>query len=150
MPPPSPSEASFLYAVESVGDLSGSEVFWGVRPVEHDAVDSTPHVLTIDATTKAQMEFQIDLHINSSNYSDDTICVVGVIVGGGHPAQLSSRGPDASTRLLREIDTTILFIAVAGRNVSAGAQIQDGVLMYQPLGVTAVRPKSWWQFWRRG
>jgi hypothetical protein len=109
-------------------------------------------VLAIDDATEAALEHQVGLHVLSPNHRTDGVALVGVIVGAGHPAVLSAAGEDGSLRALREVDTTILRVEVAGPDARPpeGEVTYGDILLYRPTQPAAVKQRPWWQFWGRG
>jgi hypothetical protein len=86
------------------------------------------------------------------NIADPPSELIGVIVGSGHPAQLSAVESESELRFLREIDTTILLVEVGGNNIGSGqeASPHETVVMYAPQAAQTVQRQPWWRFWRRG
>jgi hypothetical protein len=141
-----------LYAVESIRKFGDNDVFCGLRTVGSDGMVAAPFALSVDATTEAAIKYQVGMHLLSPNYVPDGVSLVGVIVGGGHPALLSRVEDGGLLYSVREIDTTILFVEVSGPDSrrSSESPIYDGVLMYKPASIATVPPRPWWRFWQRG
>ena len=152
MAPPDPPNPRSLYAVAAIREFGGSEVFCITRRLEDGEHAGAPFVLAIDDATEASLEHQVGLHVLSPNHKSDGVALVGVIVGAGHPAMLSAVEKDGSLRALREVDTTILSVEVAGPDARPpqGEVAYDGILLYRPAQPTAVRQRPWWRFWGRG
>ena len=138
----------YRYAVASIAESGGGQVF-AMRPAPEGKTIDTPYVLDVDAATNAAIEYQVGQHLVSPNYASDTVCIVGVIVGSGHEAELSTVNKNVSTPL-RRFDPGILLIAVAGRDASPSTVPQEDVLMYKPAEVAATKRKRWWKFGGRG
>ena len=134
MAPPDPPNPRSLYAVAAIREFGGSEVFCITRRLEDGEHAGAPFVLAIDDATEAALEHQVGLHVLSPNHKSDGIALVGVIVGAGHPAMLSAVEKDGSLRALREVDTTILSVEVAGPDARPpqGEVAYDGILLYRP------------------
>src|SRR4051812_1470724 len=134
MTPPDPAHPRSRYAVAAIRKFGRSEVFCITRRLEDGENAGAPFVLAIDDATEAALEYQVGLHVLSPNHRHDGIALVGVIVGTGHPAMLSAVEEDGSLRALREVDTTILSVEVAGPDARPpeGEVTYDDILLYRP------------------
>jgi hypothetical protein len=143
------------YSVASIRRFGDSDVFCGLRRIEDGEAVSAPYVLAIDAATEDALTYQVGVHLLTPNHKDDGVALVGVIVGGGHPALLMATEADRSLRTLREVDTTILNVEVAGPDAQPSAEdaLYEGVFLYKPREAPPSQPtqrRPWWRLWRRG
>jgi len=150
-----PHDSRPLYAVEAIGQFGDSEFFRGLRKVGDDKDIGAPYALSIDLTTEAALHRSVAGHfarLRSMKVADPPPELIGVIVGGGHPAQLSVVGTQGELRFLREINTTILYVEVGGNTGSNRQEpsAHESVVMYSPQSIQTAQRRRWWQFWRRG
>jgi hypothetical protein len=138
------------HAITAVRHREGIDIFCGIRALAPGEAYWSPFVLAVDETVVAAFEDQIGVHVSSSDFTRTSVHVVGVIVGGGHPAVLSSVNRDGSLQFLREVDTTILFLEILGQDARTSDETQySGVRMYEPREVAEARRKPWWRFWSK-
>jgi hypothetical protein len=140
------------YAVAAVRQLDGGDVFCGLKPIGGRGDVASPYVLAVDKATEAALTYQVGVHVRTPNHKRDGVALVGVIVGGGHPAVLLAPERDGSLRPVREVDTTIVRVEVAGPDYRAtdGEPAYGDIFLYNPRQAASLQRRAWWQFWRRG
>lgn len=89
-------------AVSVIRKFGESEIFCGLRRIETLDAASEPYVLAMDDVTEAAIVYQVGVHISTPNHRNDSVALVGVIVGGGHPALLLAAESGAHNRVIRK------------------------------------------------